>query len=308
MGNLMKSISTRTGATKLALAVVICLIIVKVVVSIISKSVSISAQAADSLLDLFSIGITYIAVRMSVAPADEQHPFGHGKMEGFAAFVQAFLVLGAGSYIVYSAINRIIHSTPIQPDEGIAVMVISIIASFFLSRHLHNVAKSTGSLAIEASARNINADVYSAAGVLFGLLLVRLTNVVLLDPIIALIMAGFVLKAGFVVVRSAFRELTDYQLPVEEQDLVKNCIREHNSQLVDFHAMRSRRSGSERFIDLHLVMPRNLSVEESHRICDHLEKDIRERLPNTSAGIHVEPCTGKDCPICSIAVCSIRTP
>ncbi len=308
MNSMKKSIYTRTGAAKLSLIVVISLIILKVVVSIISNSVSISAQAADSFLDLFSIGITFIAVRMSVAPADEDHPFGHGKMEGFAALIQAILVLGAGGYIIYSAIQRIIQSKPIEPDEGMAVMGVSIFASILLSRHLQKVAKFTGSLAIEASARNIGADVYSAAGVLVGLLMVRLTGLVILDPIIALIMAGFVLKAGYEVTKRAFRELTDYTLPREEQDIIDRCIHQHNTQLVDFHSMRSRRSGSERFVDLHLVMRRNLSVEESHQICDHLEKDIKERLANTHVGIHVEPCNGRDCIRCSIIVCNMRRP
>ncbi len=306
MNSMKKSIYTRTGAAKLSLIVVISLIILKVVVSIISNSVSISAQAADSFLDLFSIGITLIAVRMSVAPADEDHPFGHGKMEGVAALIQAILVLGAGGYIIYSAIQRIIQSKPIEPDEGMAVMGVSILASIFLSRHLQKVAKFTGSLAIEASARNIGADVYSAAGVLVGLLMVRLTGLVILDPIIALIMAGFVLKAGYEVTRKAFRELTDYTLPREEQDIIDGCIHQHSTLLVDFHSMRSRRSGSERFVDLHLVMRRNLSVEESHQICDHLEKDIKERLANTNVGIHVEPCKGRDCIRCSIIVCNMR--
>ncbi len=306
MNNLKKSIFTPTGAAKLSLTVVISLIILKVIVSIVSNSISITAQAADSLLDFFSIGITYFAVRMSVAPADEKHPFGHGKLEGMSALIQAIMVLGAGAYIIFSAIQRIINNTPIEPDEGIAVMVISIVASFLLSRHLFRVAKTTGSMAIEASARNIRADVFSAAGVLAGLVLVRLTNLVVLDPIIALIMAGFVLKAGYEVIKGAFSELIDTALPLEEQDIIRKCIQEHNTQLVDFHAMRSRKAGNERFIDLHLVMPRNLSVEKSHLMCDHLEKDIKEKVLNASIEIHVEPCRGKDCIHCLIQVCDIR--
>ena len=307
MSNFMKRISTRTGAAKLALGVVICLIILKVIVSIISRSISISAQATDSFLDLFSIGITVIAVRMSVAPADEEHPFGHGKMEGVSALIQAFLVLGAGAFIIYSAVQRIIYRTVIEPDAGMVVMIISIIASFFLSRHLRRVAKATDSTAIEASARNISADVYSAAGVLLGLLAVRLTNLQILDPIIALIMVVFVLKAGYEVVIRAFRELTDYTLPKEEQEILNNCIREHFTQLVDFHAVRSRRAGSERFVDLHLVMPRHVSVEDAHNMCDHLEQDIKAKLPNANVVIHVEPCTENDCVRCSIATCDLRS-
>jgi cation diffusion facilitator family transporter len=307
MSNLMKNISTRTGAAKLALGVVISLIILKVIVSIISRSISISAQATDSFLDLFSIGITVIAVRMSVAPADEEHPFGHGKMEGVSALIQAFLVLGAGAFIIYSAVQRIINRTVIKPDAGMVVMIISIIASFFLSRHLRRVAKATESTAIEASARNISADVYSATGVLLGLLAVRLTNLQILDPIIALVMVVFVLKAGYEVVIRAFRELTDYSLPKEEQEILNNCIREHFTQLVDFHAVRSRRAGSERFVDLHMVMPRHVSVEDAHDMCDHLEKDIKAKLPNANVVIHVEPCIENDCVRCSITICEMRS-
>ena len=303
---LLNNISTRSGAAKLALGVVISLIILKVIVSIISRSISITAQAADSFLDLFSIGITVIAVRMSVAPADEGHPFGHGKVEGVSALVQAFLVLGAGAFIIYSAIQRIINHTEIKPDAGIVMMVISIIASYFLSRHLRRVAKATESTAIDASAQNISADVYSAAGVLLGLLAVHITHWEILDPIIALIMVGFVLKAGYYVVIRAFRELTDYSLPKEEQEILNNCIREHFTQLVSYHAVRSRRAGSERFVDLHMVMPRDVTVEDAHKMCDHLEKDIKDKLPNSNVTIHVEPCDDSDCIRCEITVCDLR--
>jgi cation diffusion facilitator family transporter len=288
------------------MAVIICLIILKVIVSIISSSISIYAQAADSLLDIFSIGITLIALNMSVAPADEEHPFGHGKAEGLAAMIQAILVLGAGGFIIYSAIQRIIHSTVIEPDKGILVMLISIITSIFLSRHLRRVAKATGSTAIDASARNISADVYSAAGVLLGLLMVRLTGFVILDPIIALIMAGFVLKAGYQVTIRAIHELIDHALPKEEQKILNDCLSVHTTQLVSYHAMRSRRAGNERFIDLHLVMPRNFSVENAHAMCDHLEQDIKNKITSANVIIHTEPCSSADCIRCFITGCDLR--
>jgi len=187
------------------------------------------------------------------------------------------------------------------------VMIISIIASFFLSRHLRRVARATGSTAIDASARNIGADVYSAAGVLLGLLVVRITNLVILDPIIALIMAGFVLKAGYEVIVRATHELIDYALPREEQDILNDCLIEHNTQLVDFHAIRTRRAGSECFIDMHIVMPRNYSVEKAHDMCDHLEIDIKAKIENANVIIHAEPCYAGYCTRCSIQACDLRT-
>jgi cation diffusion facilitator family transporter len=245
---------------------------------------------------------------MSVAPADDEHPFGHGKIEGISALIQAFLVLVAAIFIIYSSIQRIIHRTPITPDTGIVVMIISIIASFWLAQHLHRVAKATDSAAIEASARMIKADFYSAAGVLLGLVAVLITKLQIFDPVIALIMVVFVLKASYDIVLRAFRELIDYSLPKEEQQILNNCIQEHFTQLVDFHAVRSRRAGSERFVDLHLVMPRYVSVEDAHKMCDHLEQDIKAKLPNTNVVIHVEPCTENDCVRCSITICAQRKP
>jgi len=306
MQNLMKSISTRIGAVKLSMVIVVCLIVLKVVVSIITRSISVSAQAADSILDIFAIGITMFALNMSIAPADEEHPFGHGKAEGLAALIQAVLVLGAGGFIIYSSINRVIHSTAIKPDEGIAVMIISIITSFFLSRHLRRVARATGSTAIDASARNLSADVYSAAGVLIGLVMVRLTGLVVLDPIIALIMAGFVLKAGYEVAVRSIQELIDHALPEEEQEILDNCIKIHNTQIVEYHEVRSRRAGNVCFIDLHLVMPRNLSFENVHAMCDHLERDIKEAIKRANVIIHAEPCSSGNCIHCSITVCDLR--
>nr|MBC8477135.1 cation diffusion facilitator family transporter [Dehalococcoidia bacterium] len=168
--------ATRSGAAKLSLGVVIGLMAFKVVVGVITGSISVLAQAADSFLDLFAIIITFLAVVVATRPADEEHPFGHGKVENIAAVVQAALIFTAGGLIVYSAIRRIITGATLELTEaGIGVMLVSIIVSVFLSRYLLKVSKTTDSVAIEANARNIAADVYSAAGVLVGLVVIRFT-------------------------------------------------------------------------------------------------------------------------------------
>jgi cation diffusion facilitator family transporter len=298
--------SRRTGAAWLALIAVVVLIVVKVVVAVITGSLSITAQATDSFLDLFGIVITLIAVRMAVIPADEEHPFGHGKVEGIAAIGQAVLILTAAGFIVYSAVVRIIDGATVELTEaGIGVMLFSLVVSILLSRHLHRVSLATGSLALEASARNIGADVYSAAGVLVAMAVIRITGWSILDPIIALVVAGLILKAAYDVIRQSVMELADVRLPAEEQKILVDCINEHHGQLAGFHAIRGRKAGHQRFIDLHLVMPRNASVEEAHDMCDHLEKDIEERLANTSITIHVEPCR-IDCQTCRMLDCSLR--
>ena len=297
--------STTSGAVKLSLIVVIGLTVLKVAVAVITGSISIFAQAADSFFDLFAVAITFFAVGIAAKPADKEHPFGHGKVEDIAAIVQAVLILTVGGLIIYSAIRRIITGVTVELTEiGIGVMLVSIIASIFLSRHLLKVSQATGSIALEANARNIAADVYSAAGVLVGLAAVRFTGLSILDPIVALVVALVILKAAYDILRKSFGGLIDVRLPQAEEDEIRSCIMEHGGELVGFHKLRTRRAGNQRFIEFHLVMPKNVSVEEAHRVCDHLEQEIENRLQHTSVTIHVEPCS-TECDQCSVS-CSLR--
>ena len=293
-------LATRSGAAKLSLGVVIGLIVFKVVVGVITGSISVLAQAADSFLDLFAIAITFFAVVAATRPADEEHPFGHGKVENVAAVVQAALIFTAGGLIIFSAIRRIATGATLELTEaGIGIMLVSIVVSVFLSRYLLRVAKTTDSLALEANARNIAADVYSAAGVLVGLIIIRFTGVSIIDPIIALLVSLVIFKSGYDVMKKSFGGLIDVKLPETEENIVKEAIREHIGELVDFHALRTRKAGRQRYIDLHLVMPRNISIEKAHMMCDHLERDIKSKLQHASVMIHVEPCNEKcaQCPI-----------
>lgn len=293
-------LATRRGAAKLSLGVVIGLIVFKVVVGVITGSISVLAQAADSFLDLFAITITFFAVVVAARPADEEHPFGHGKVENIAAVVQAALIFAAGGLIIYSAIRRIITGATLELTEaGIGMMLVSIIASVFLSRYLLRVAKTTDSVAFEANARNIAADVYSAAGVLVGLIIIRFTGLTIIDPIIALLVSLVIFKSGYDVMKKSFGGLIDVKLPEDEENIVKSAITEHVGELVNFHALRTRKAGRQRYIDLHLVMPKDISIEKAHQMCDHLEQDIKSKLQHASVIIHVEPCNEKcaQCPI-----------
>ena len=297
--------STQSGAAKLMFIVVIGLIVLKVVVAVITGSISILAQAVDSSLDLFAVVITFFTIRIAAKPADEEHPFGHGKVENIAAIVQAMLIFTAGGLIIYSAVRKIQVGVTVELAEaGIGAMLVSMIASIFLSRHLFKVSKAVDSIALQANAHNIAADVYSTAAVLLGLVAVRLTKLNILDPIIALAVALLILKSSYDVLRKSFGGLIDVKLPDGEESVIKSCILKHSGKVVAFHELRTRKAGSQRYIDLHLVMPRNASVEEAHRMCDHLEQDIESRLPRINVTIHVESCT-IECEQCSVS-CILR--
>jgi cation diffusion facilitator family transporter len=293
-------VSSRSRAAKLALVVIIGLAVAKVVVGIVTGSISVIAQAADSFLDLFAVVVTFLAVVAASRPPDEEHPFGHGKVEYVAAVVQGLLIFTAGGLIIYSSTRRIIAGEVLEVAEaGIAVMLLSIIASIFLARYLRHVAQATDSMALEANAHNIAADVYSAAGVLVGLTVIRFTGLVVIDPIMAILVSLVMFRSGYSVLRKAYRGLTDVRLPEEELAVVRSAIKEHIGELVDFHALRTRKSGGQRYIDLHLVMPRHISLEEAHRMCDHLEQDIKSKLARASMTIHVEPCS-EECEKCPV--------
>ncbi|UCE97213.1 MAG: cation transporter [Dehalococcoidia bacterium] len=297
--------STRKGAISLALMVILGLVILKFVIAFLTDSISIFAQTADSFLDVFAVIIAFFSIRLSTKPADEDHPFGHGKIENISAIAQAILIFTAGGLIIYSAIDRIISEEIIELTEaGMGVMIVSITASILLSRHLLKVSKATDSLALEAIGRNITADIYSAAGVLVGLVVIRITGFFILDPIIALVVSIIILKSAFNVTIKSFHGLMDASLPQAEEKIIVSCIKDHPSQMVSFHKLRTRKAGNQRFIDLHLIMPRDASVEEAHKICDHLEKDLEDRLSSTNITIHVEPCS-VECEKCYVE-CSLR--
>jgi len=297
--------STKSGVTKLLIAVVLGLIIIKVVVSWLTGSISILAQAADSLLDLFAGIITFSAIRIAARPADAEHPYGHGKVEDAAAAVQGILIFIAGGLIIYSAIGRIIKGSSIELVEGgIAVMVVSIVVSIFLSRHLLRVSQTTGSVALEANARNIATDVYSASAVLVGLAVVRFTNLNVIDSVIAIGVAVYILKIALDTIRKPISGLLDERLPPSQQTVIEDCLRKHSHEVSGFHSLRTRRAGSQSYIDLHLVMARDISLEQAHQICDKVEVEIQSSLREVSVTIHAEPCND-ECEQCSV-ICSRR--
>jgi len=298
--------STKAGATKLLIGVVVGLIVFKVIIGWLTGSISIVAQAADSLLDLFAGIITFSAIRIAAKPADAEHQYGHGKAEDIAGVGQAILIFIAGGLIIYSAIDRIItkHYIVDQPEAGIVVMAVSVVVSIFLSRHLLKVARRTGSIALEANARNIAADVYSTSAVLAGLAILRFTQLNIIDPILAIAVAVYILKVAVDTIRKPVSGLLDETLPPSQQAAIEGCLRKHSREVSGYHALRTRRAGSQSYIDLHLVIASDVSLEQAHRICDQIEVEIQSVLHEASVIIHAEPCNN-ECEQC-LAICSKR--
>jgi cation diffusion facilitator family transporter len=304
--------SRKTRAAAVSVISNTSLILLKIAAGILTGSISLIAEAIHSLMDLAAAVVAFFSVRVSDKPADKEHPFGHGKAENISGAVEAVLIFVAAGIIIYQAVQRIIKGTTLEMLEiGIGIMALSIVINIFVSRYLLKVSRETDSLALEADASHLTTDVLSMLGVLVGLGIVRLAalfnyNLQILDPIVAILVSLLIIRTAYRLTTKSFGGLVDVKLPEEEEQKIRQAITEHfGGEVVSFHKLRTRKAGSQRYIDLHLVMPKQVSLEEAHRMCDHLEKDMKNRLLHTDVTIHVEPCDG-DCAACQLN-CENRT-
>ncbi len=280
------------------------LVATKLVIGVAIGSVGIISEAIHSAIDLIAAVIAYFSVRQSARPPDECHAFGHGKYESISGLLEAVLILVAAVLIINEAVGTILGGEETLKVEalgfGIAVMLLSAGVNFYVSSRLMTVAKKTESIALESDAWHLRTDVYTSAGVVIGLVLIRLTGLVILDAIIALAVAGIILKAAFDLIRRSFEDLVDRSLPPDEEGRIREIITGHCTEAIGFHRLRTRRSGPNRFVDFHLVVPRTATIEEAYGIVKEVEADLRGEFPRTSVTVRVQPCTGEDCSACGI--------
>jgi cation diffusion facilitator family transporter len=287
----MFSVSTKTGAAAFSIASNAFLVAIKVTVGILTGSISVLSEAAHSGIDLIASVFAWLSVRVSSKPPDEGHPFGHGKFESVSGTVEAALIFVVAVLIIRESGKELMGEPGIRSTgTGLIVMAISGVTNFFISRFLFRMARKTDSIALEADAQHLSTDVYTSLGVFAGLVLVRITGLRRLDPMVAILVAAFIVKVAYDLTTKAMQELVDARLPDEEKRKIEIVLSEHQKQFVGFHKFRCRKSGSTRYIDVHLVVCRDRSVDKAHQLCDHLEADIKNIVPSVSVTIHVEPC------------------
>lgn len=285
------TINQRRQAASLALITTVGLTLVKVVVGFLSGSVGVLSEAVHSFLDLISAAVSYYTVQHSVKPADEDHPFGHGKIETLSSLFEALLLLVASILIVYEGIDHLLYPHSIQYAElAIGVTAFSMVVSYLTYLHNRKAAAATESSALHVNALHFLADVVASAGVLVGLILLRWTGWLWLDPVIAFAVAAYILWVSIQQVRQAVLELSDIQLPDEEIEMIREVVSSFSDRIIDVHDLRTRKSGAFRHIDYHMSVCGKMPVEGSHTVCDEMESKITAIYPNASVNIHVEPC------------------
>lgn len=279
--------SEKVKTARLSILSNCCLIILKVVAGIISGSVSILSEAIHSGMDLLAAVIAFFSVRLSDTPPDQEHPYGHGKYENVSGVIEAFLIFIAAGWIIYEAVYKIMAPAPVENVEiGAAVMGVSAVVNFLVSRRLYEVARRTDSIALEADALHLKTDVYTSLGVAVGLLLLWITDWHILDPVVAICVALLILRESYRLMKNAFSPLVDTSLSAEENQIITEEI---SKRALSFHNLRTRKSGSFRFAELHLEMPENMELKDVHRLCDEIEKAIENRIRHIDINIHVEP-------------------
>lgn len=288
----------KVSAARLSVGSNTILVVGKLAVGLATGSISVLSEAIHSAIDLIAALIALVSVKVSSQPADQVHSYGHGKVENLSAFVEGALVLVAAVYIVYESIMKLRtgHSAP-AVGLGILAMGISSVVNWLVSGYLFRVARTEDSMALEADAVHLRSDVWTSLGVFGGLLLVKVTGIAWLDPVVALAVAVMIVKAGWDLCRQALDPLVDARLPQDEEQAIVDLIEQHSAAFVEFHDLRTRRSGSERHVDFHLVVHGNVSLETVHTLCDEIEGAITTEFPQAHVLIHPEPC-GLACDLC----------
>ena len=270
------------------------LMLLKLVVGLYTGSIAILSDALDSAEDTVASSFAFITVRLSARPADVEHPYGHGKAESLAAGAQALLIGGGGVFIMYQAVRRlVVGQADIVLGPGLVTMFATALANLGIVLFVSRAARATGSLALTSETRHLRTNIAQAVAVIVGLAMVGLTGRNLFDPLVALILAAYIFWTALRIFQSALVEIMDVSLPARELDIIEDSILRFRPQIAGYHHLRTRRSGRERYIELHLVVDPRKSVEEVHDICDRIEEEVVRRLPGAVVTIHMEPADGR---------------
>ncbi|TRO49764.1 cation transporter [Candidatus Bathyarchaeota archaeon] len=255
----------------------------------ISGSVALLSDALESIINILASIMMYMSVRISEQPPDDNHRYGHQKIENISSFVEGTLIIVAGVLIGRAAFNRLLEPiTLVSLDLAIGLSLFATMLNGLLSWLLMKKAEETRSMALEGDAKHLFSDVVSSIGVAFGLFIGQFLGIPVLDPLMAMIVAFMILRLGLGLVYKSGSRLMDESCP-ETEEKVRKLMDRHKSQFVDYHNLKTRRSGDRVFAELHLSLDGSLSVQEAHDFTDHLEWDVENEIPGVDLTIHVEP-------------------
>lgn len=276
-------------ATYASVTVAFTLIIIKFIAYVLTGSVAVLSSLVDSVLDAFASVVNLFAVRHALTPADEEHRFGHGKAEPLAGLAQAAFIAGSSLFLVFEAINRMINPLQIQHSiVGIVVIVISLVFTILLVMFQKHVVRQTQSIAIHADSIHYLSDVAMNLSVIAALILSAYFGWLIADPVFALGIAAYIVYSAWQIASNSLNQLMDRELPDVDRHRIMKIAMQHPA-VKSLHELRTRTSGKDVFIQLHLEMDGAIALLNAHTIADEVELELREAFPNADIIIHEDP-------------------
>lgn len=274
----------------LSIGAAVATIGLKMAAYLVTDSVGLLSDALESVVNLAAALMALAMLTVAARAPDEMHAFGYSKAEYFSSGVEGALILLAAASIVWTALPRLASPRPLEHiGVGLTVAVLASAINFGVARSLLKAGKEYRSITLEADAHHLMTDVWTSAGIIVGIIGVSFTGWNRLDPIIALIVAANIVRIGAQLLSRSVLGLMDRALPVAEQDAIKAVLSGYERQGIRFHALRTRRAGARSFVSVHVLVPGAWSVQRGHDVLEHLERDVRNAVPDTTVFTHLEP-------------------
>ncbi len=279
----------------------------KAIAYYLTYSAAIFADASESIVNIIASSMALYSIYLGSKPPDKTHLYGHGNIEYFSAGIEGFMIFVAAAAIFYSSIVKMISG--IQPEQlGLGTIIIATtgIINWYLGRYLNKVGKETDSIALVADSKHVLTDSFTSFGIVLGLLLVLLTDIYILDPIIAIIVSLNILYSGFKLIRQSIGGL----MLETDKELLKKIVEQlttiRKDYWIDIHELRLLRSANKAFVDFHFILPYYFSIKQSHDEETKIEKRLQKLSENLELKIHTDYCDSRLCKICFYNDCEVR--
>ena len=259
---------------------------------VLTSSVGLLGDATESLVNLTAAGIALTALLVALRPADSDHTYGHGKAEYFSSGAEGVLIIAAAVGIAWASVHRFLHPVPLDSlGLGLIIALLASAVNLFTARSMLRAARRYDSIVLEADAKHLLTDVWTSAGMVAGLAIIVVAppSWQILDPVIGLLLAGHIAHTGYGLVRESANALMDRALPKGEVEAIIASIRAEAGAEARFHDLHTRKAGTQRFIEFHLLLPGETTVRQSHDLCCRIEDAVRDTLGSAHITIHVEP-------------------
>ncbi len=257
---------------------------------LLTGSVAILSDALESFVNLATSIIALVVLVIAARPADEEHAYGHTKAEYFASGFEGAMILFAAISIGYASVQRLLDPVALTTVEaGIGITAVATVVNLVVARMLFQGGRQLRSIALESGARHLMTDVWTSVAVIAGVAIAGMTRWVILDPLVALVVAANIVRTGVELIQRSMMGLLDTALPGALREQISGILERHRPAGVQYHALRTRQAGSWRFISFHILVPGDWTVQRGHDLLEEIEEDIRGAIPNCTVFTHLEP-------------------